>query len=649
MNGRILGSRYEIIEKIGEGGMSVVYKAKDVLLNRIVAVKVLREQYSNDQEFKERFRREACSVANFSHPNIVNVFDVGEDGELSYIVMELIDGEPLNEIIKREGMLDQDVAVLIIIQVLDALAHAHSYDIVHRDVKPHNIIVNKDGTAKITDFGIAKATSSLGLTETGTVMGTVNYTSPEQAKGKMATSESDLYSLGIVLYEMLTGKTPFSADTQVGVAIQHVQEPPIPPSEINAEIEKDLERVLLKALAKEPSERWEDARFFKAALLRTTVGESVAKNRAGILASSLEANNDDDFTKKFGATGEVDGLANGKNGKKAKKLSLKKSDIVMLVVIFLVICAVTTVGIITYRSFKNWISVEEVVVPDVVGMSVEEAQMVLNNLNLKVDVLTRMYDPEIPENHVISQNPLPNERKKVNSTIRLEISLGTEFMNIPDFTGLTQQEILLELESYGLRMGMFFDEYSNLIEEGRVMAQKPEPFARISKGSVIDITMSRGPEPIMVPFVIGMNVSSAMAMIGESGFEVGVITNEATTMYAEGTVISQSPKDTEVVEKGISVHLIVAVKPKVEDPPPQVNTSTNSVRSVYFSYTVPSNPEVQEIIIRVIDTFGVRDAYSPTIHYAGDFISITTDVYGNGRIEVLSDGVTVHVQQVENN
>lgn len=230
MTGEILGGRYSILDTIGEGGMAIVYRAKDTLLNRVVAIKVLRPQYASDSEFRERFRREAQSAAALSHPNIVNVYDVGEDSGSNYIVMEWVDGQTLNDIIVRDGRLTVDVTADYSMQILDALEHAHRSGVIHRDIKPHNILITRDGHVKVTDFGIARAASASALTETGKVIGTVNYTSPEQARGASAIAESDIYSLGVVMYEMLTGRLPFAGDTPVAVALKHVQEDALPVS-----------------------------------------------------------------------------------------------------------------------------------------------------------------------------------------------------------------------------------------------------------------------------------------------------------------------------------------------------------------------------------------------------------------------------------
>ena len=255
MVGEILVNRYEIIEKVGDGGMALVYRAKDTLLNRIVAVKVLREQFASDDEFIERFRREAQSAASLSHPNVVNIYDVGHTGSTHFIVMEYVDGENLSDLIKTKGELSEHFIVSVGMQIATGLAHAHHHGIIHRDIKPHNILITNEGRVKVTDFGIAQAMSSANLTQTGVVLGSVHYFSPEQARGVNIQAASDLYSLGIVMYEMIVGKQPFRGDTPISIALKQIQEMPIPPRQYRPDLHRGLEQLVLQLLAKEPEQR----------------------------------------------------------------------------------------------------------------------------------------------------------------------------------------------------------------------------------------------------------------------------------------------------------------------------------------------------------------------------------------------------------
>ncbi|HHW43609.1 MAG TPA: Stk1 family PASTA domain-containing Ser/Thr kinase, partial [Desulfotomaculum sp.] len=260
MIGKQLGNRYEILEQLGGGGMAIVYKGRDTFLNRLVTIKMLRPEFSSDQDFTRRFRREAQAVASLSHPHIVSIYDVGQEEGVQYLVMEYVDGEDLKTLIRREGALDAERAVQIALQVLEALEHAHENNIVHRDIKPHNILLTKSGRAKLTDFGIAREATAATVTQTDTIVGSVHYLSPEQARGEVAGPKSDIYSLGVVLYEMLTGTVPFAGDSPISVAIKHIQEEPEPPSRRNPAIPPALEQVVLRALAKNPGQRFASAR-----------------------------------------------------------------------------------------------------------------------------------------------------------------------------------------------------------------------------------------------------------------------------------------------------------------------------------------------------------------------------------------------------
>lgn len=652
MTDRSLGGRYTLLEKIGEGGMSIVYCAKDTLLNRTVAVKILRDQYAGDTEFKERFRREAQNAAGLSHPNIVNVYDVGEDSECNYIVMELVKGEPLNEIIKREGQMDVEKATTIVVQVLDALAVAHANGVIHRDIKPHNILVSEDGHAKVADFGIARAASSSDLTETGTVVGTVNYTSPEQAKGLPATGQSDLYSLGIVMYEMLTGTLPFSADTPVGVAMKHVSEKPQMPRELNPKLPKDLERVIMKALQKRPEDRWHDAREFKRAVMRTSVGNKIAQTHSELNVSDVDERDDhNNLTKKFSvATGEADTLGRDKGPRKPKP-KRDKVSVAIWAIIFSVIVLVSLTAFFGYRAFKEWISVEEVTVPGVVGLSLNDAQRVLGNSKLRIDSISRVYDPEVEVNYVISQTPEQGEKKKANATVDLIVSLGQEMTTVPDLTGMTVRQAKFELEKAELVLGTTERDFHEEIPVDSIMLQVPEAGESIAKGSTIDITLSDGPEIIWVkaPLVVGMKLEDATRELEAQGFRVGNVVNKFNLFYEAGKVTEQTPGPDEDVQVGSFVDLVVATKSfsSGENSGSAGSSSDPDVtRKFDVSYDLIDGPDVQEILVVVHDVYGERTVYGPRSHRLGDTVKASVDVHGNGRVDVLVDGAVAQTYNV---
>ena len=426
LEGKILGGRYEIIEKIGNGGMATVYKAKCLVLKRYVAVKVLREEFTTDNEFVRRFNVEAQSVASLTHPNIVSVYDVGHDGDLYYIVMELVKGKTLKDIIVEDKVLGWKWSVKIAIQIASALEVAHKNNIVHRDIKPHNIIITEDGVAKVTDFGIAKAVSNSTITAFGATIGSVHYFSPEHAKGGITDAKSDLYSLGVVLYEMVTGKVPFDADTPVSVALMHMQQEPLPPSDINPNVPQSVSQIIMKAMQKDPALRYNSATEMKASL------EAVLKNPDAGVASV--------GTDKFATQRvELNSLKNKKEEMKEEKSDKKESKlkkffnehkaakviaIILLLILAFVASMVITFAVLNSKKAKN------VQIPNFTNMTLEEAKLEAEKYKLTVEVEEEKFDVEIEEGKIISQKPpyQQNYTVKEGSTVKLVISKGQEIV-----------------------------------------------------------------------------------------------------------------------------------------------------------------------------------------------------------------------------
>ena len=437
LKGRLLGNRYEIIEKIGSGGMATVYKAKCHVLNRYVAIKILRDEFTTDEEFVKRFEVEAQSAAAITHPNIVSVYDVGVDGNLHYIVMELIKGKTLKEIIVEEkGPLPWKWSVNIAIQIASALETAHRNHIIHRDIKPHNIIITEDGVAKVTDFGIAKAVSNSTITAFGTTIGSVHYFSPEHARGGFTDEKSDLYSLGVVMYEMLTGRVPFDADTPVSVALKHMQEEPIPAKEVNPNIPLAVNDIIMKALKKDTSLRYQSATEMLLDLKRAL------KDPNGNFVDNNE------YSGEF-PTQRIDTLggesqeprATQKKNKKPNKFIefVKKHKVISSIVGLFLLFAISlgaTIGI------SNATRPKEVQIPNLVGKTVDEAKQILEENNIKYVEEEPQYSTEYPEGQIISQDPQYVENRKIReeTEIKVVVSLGTETTTVPKFVGLTREE-----------------------------------------------------------------------------------------------------------------------------------------------------------------------------------------------------------------
>ncbi|MFY9134149.1 MAG: Stk1 family PASTA domain-containing Ser/Thr kinase [Bacillota bacterium] len=665
MTGEILGGRYSILDTIGEGGMAIVYRAKDMLLNRVVAIKVLRGQYASDSEFRERFRREAQSAAALSHPNIVNVYDVGEDSGSNYIVMEWVDGQTLNDIIMRDGRLTVDVVADYSVQILDALDHAHRSGVIHRDIKPHNILITRDGRVKVTDFGIARAASASALTEAGQVIGTVNYTSPEQARGASAIAESDIYSLGVVMYEMLTGRLPFVGDTPVAVALKHVQEDALPLSVYNKAVPVEFERVVMKALAKDPQDRWHTARAFKNAILRahpTEVkkvpdGQQVedlptASGSEGAATPHSRITNgvDDDLniTRPFDKVGEAFEL---ENDQETPKRADRQAKTWTTIIVVMLVVAGAVLG--ALYSFRQWIQVEEVVVPDVVNMTLPDAESLARRSRLALDSSVKRYDNKVEYNRIIEQDPPAGAKRKVHSPIKVIVSLGPEMVTVPDLFNKSEREARLELERSNLVLGAKSQDYHEDVRPGRIVDQEPEVGTYVPRGSTVNYTVSIGPPPPPpeVPLVIGMTLERATDTLKRAGFAVGEVRKRISILYEDGTVIEQNPGPYQMAESGTTIDLVVAQRSGFPSASPSQSDDGGgqidmSYRRYDVTYQVQPGSEVQEIVIKVNDSYGERTSYGPQLHRPGDWIRHTVEVYGPGKIEVWVDGYPVKTENV---
>ena len=438
LEGRILGNRYEIIQKVGNGGMATVYKATDLVLKRYVAVKVLRDEFTTDEEFIKRFETEAQSAARLVHPNIVSIFDVGVDNGIYYIVMELIQGKTLKEIIVEErGPLPWKWSVNVAIQIASALEMAHKNNIIHRDIKPHNIIITEDGIAKVTDFGIAKAVSNSTITAFGTTIGSVHYFSPEHARGGYTDAKSDLYSLGVVLYEMVTGRVPFDADTPVSVALKHMQEEPIPPIEQNHNLPEAINKIILKSLKKDPMLRYQTATELLQDL-RTAL-----KNPSGDFIDDSEY---DPTAKTQKISTDQYNRVNKASGKKENKfMTFVKQHKALSVFIGLILLFFIAFG--GTLLILNLTNPKEVELPNLVGLTREEAEQKVKEAKLIFEVESEEYNADVEENRVISQDPTYVQnynRVKQKSTVKVVISKGTEKTTVPNVKGKEKEELQVE-------------------------------------------------------------------------------------------------------------------------------------------------------------------------------------------------------------
>lgn len=500
MIGKILGNRYEIVEKIGEGGMGLVYKAKCHLLNRYVAVKMLKPEFTGDEEFINKFKKESLSSASLSHPNIVNIYDVGVEDGIYYIVMEYVKGKTLKEIIRERAPLQYFEIINICRQICLALEHAHNNNIIHRDIKPQNILITHDGIVKVADFGIARASSSATLTNTGNVIGSVYYISPEQARGGYTDEKTDIYSLGTVMYEMAVSKVPFIADSPVAIALKHIQENVARPSEMNPDIPVALEDIILKSLEKNPAQRYESA----AAMIKDLDKASASPN------VHLYAKNDgiNDITRVMPAIKDsyLKETSNSKQSQKRKRIN----KFWLAFIIFMVGAAMVT-GLFIYMS---GLQPKDVPVPSIIGMDENQAQKALKSFGLEMDVAGRIYRSDIPKGTVISTVPDVGIAVKPGSTVKVKVSAGPEQVNVPKFVGTTLTDTQLKLEQLGLK-GDILEIYDAVAEKGYVVRQEPDVNTQVPKGSTVKIYASKGPETkgVVMPGLVDVTLDKAEEML----------------------------------------------------------------------------------------------------------------------------------------
>ncbi len=565
--------------------MAIVYKAKDVTLNRNVAVKVLRDEFTTDQEFIRRFETEAQSAARLTHPNIVSIYDVGVDNGIYYIVMELIQGKTLKEIIVEEGgPLPWKWSINVAIQIASALDMAHKNNIIHRDIKPHNIIITEDGVAKVTDFGIAKAVSNSTITAFGTTIGSVHYLSPEHARGGYTDAKSDIYSLGVVMYEMLTGRVPFDADTPVSVALKHMQEEPQEPIELNPNIPESINKIIMKALKKDPMERYQTS----MELLKDL--KQALKNPSGDFVEDVvydrTARTQKISTDAYGNI--IDKKENNKNQNKLKKFitNHKKLSIFIGIILLFFIAFGGTIGILSITNPK------EVDLPNVVGKQKEEAQKIIEEAKLVYEVEREEYNKDVQEGHVISQDPTYSEKYhavKQGSTVKVVISKGIEKATVPKVVGQKKEDAIKTLEDAKLKAEII-EETSKTVEEGYVISQETQENTEVSAGDTVKIHISTGTgiKQVTMTSVIGKEEATAKSELEDLGLKATIVYEENTSKD-NGIVLKQSIDTGTTVDEGTTVTITVN---KLEET--KSATVTINVKSITGGYKETSSSEKEE-------------------------------------------------------
>ena len=554
----VLARRYELLELIGGGGMADVYKAHDILLDRPVAVKLLHEQFSNDAEFVNRFTVEAKHSAGINHPNIVNIFDVGQDAGRHFIVMEYVPGETSKARIQREGHLSVAEALSIAKEIASALVQAHRMNIIHCDIKPHNILITKEGHVKVADFGIARAVSAATMTYGNNVVGSVHYFSPEQAKGTTLTPKTDVYSLGVVMYEMLTGKLPFNGETPVAIALKHLQDTAPSVRQLDSSIPPVVEAIVSKAMTKEPEARPDSSQLVRD----ISQAQAMLKNDMPGSEDPFVTQIIPRVTAKQMQSGKADLGYEDAEYESPREKSILKSKKFILALIGILVMGFFVGSFLSYGKF--W-STAEVVVPNVTGKQMAIAKQILEDNKLRVKI-AETYDASVPVGQVVSQDPEAGSKVKEERMVTIYISKGGEEIEMPELKGMTKSSAEDRLKKLGLKLGTVA-EVNSSEPEGTVLSSQPKAGTKISKGDTVDVTVSKGEKKnkLALPSYVGSSLNTAKSNLSANKLRVGNITQEPSDK-PEGTVLSQSPVAGSDVAEGTAIDLVVA-GPKASSTP----------------------------------------------------------------------------------
>lgn len=634
MIGKILGNRYEIIEKIGGGGMALVYKAKCRLLNRFVAVKILRPEFINDEEFINKFRRESQAAASLSHPNIVSIYDVGVEDNIYYIVMEYVNGKTLKQLIREKGKLSIDESLDIAIKIAEALKHAHENHIVHRDIKPHNILVTEDGKVKVTDFGIARAATSSTVTNTSNVIGSVHYFSPEQARGGYTDEKSDIYSLGVVMYEMVTGSVPFQGDSPISVALKHIQEDIEPPSHIDSSIPKNVESIIMKCVQKDQSSRYSDVKLLLNDLKKVKNSDEINITNYNDSPTRIIPRIDDTLINPTGHD-----LSNNKKKKNAKDRVEKKESSKFVTLTAIILALLLTLGLTAgFFWVRGQIQGQEVKVPKIEGLHQDEAKKILDDMGLDFRVKNEVYNNEHKEGYVIYQSIAPGETVKLGYPIEVTLSKGEEEVNVPDVVNLHVDEAEILIHDEDLKPSIKC--IPSDIPKDYVISQTPDGNTKATAGSTVILVVSDGPEInyVVVPNVIGDNIKDAKKELTSLGLLV-VEKYEFNENVDKDIVVLQSLAANSEVEENTTIDLTVSKGAEgTEDQNIGTGTSEEDLINNNLSIILPKDKDEVEVkIYRIQDD--EREVIYNEVHRTSEG-SISVQVQGkkDAKYEVYFDG-----------
>ncbi len=566
MSNRLLAGRYELIEKIGEGGMAIVYKARCRLLNRYVAIKILRPEFTRDEQFVENFRRESQAAAGLSHPNIVSVYDVGQEGNIHFIVMELVEGKTLSQLIEEKGRLDYKEAISITKQVASALSLAHKNQIIHRDIKPHNILITSTGVAKLADFGIAKAVSAATIIGgSNKVMGSVHYFSPEQARGAYVDERSDIYSLGIVLYEMLTGKVPFDGENPISIALMHINDPMPSVSDEVPGLPPQLEKIIMKATDKYQSNRYRTADEMIEDLDNIEFVTKVMGPKAFAIANGSDPKPQIDEQ-------SVEREHPHRNSEIAKKSesqdkALEKANKISTGFIIGAVIVLMIAGIIGLGAVLGWFGADkdEIEVPSFVGKTYEEAEQIALEAGLELTKGEDVYSPDQEEGLITSQTPTEGSVVSSGKLITVYVSKGKKDGVVPKIVGMDYKEAETYLATFGFELGIVKTE-ENTLPENQIITQSVAEGTTASKGTKIDVTVSdgKGKEKVEMPSLIGKTPDEASGILDNLGLKIGDVTYEETDESAQNLIFWQEYSSGTELEVGTKVSYKVSKGEKPE-------------------------------------------------------------------------------------
>jgi eukaryotic-like serine/threonine-protein kinase len=595
--GKRLSGRYKVLEMIGGGGMANVYLAHDMILDRDVAVKMLRLDFANDEEFIRRFRREAQSATSLAHPNIVSIYDVGEENDLYYIVMEYVEGQTLKQYIQQSSPLQVEDTIEIMKQLTSAISHAHQNHIIHRDIKPQNILVDRFGNVKITDFGIAMALSATSITQTNSVLGSVHYLSPEQARGGMANKKSDVYSLGIVMFELLTGRLPFSGESAVSIALKHLQSETPSVRRWNPNIPQSVENIVLKATAKDSFHRYNNVDEMEEDL-RTALDSERLNELKFVIPVDDEATKaipvitNDRPLQNLGETMVHSQDKNKVNGVDPKGIEKKRKKWpLILISTFLVL---SLLGLFTFLVLPGLISPKDVTIPDVSGLELEEAIEKIESAGLQVDEEIESTHEEIEEGLVIKTNPEEGSTVKEDTAINIYISIGKEKFELPDYTGRKYEDVMRILDNQDFK-DIKINEVFDVSDKGTILSQKPESGEEIvPEDTILEFEVSKGPEKIILRDLTQSNAKGAQDYVDSVGLTLDASEEKYDDTIPAGNIISQSPPPGTEMKKGDTVSVIIS-KGKEEKPHKTVPID------ILIEYTGTEPGQEQKVTIYIED------------------------------------------------